>query len=250
MKLSVLMPVYNEAPTLREAVRRVVSAPVATEIELVAVDDASTDGSGAIPDGLAAADPRLRVVRHDRNRGKAGAIRTALGLATGDLVLIQDADLEYDPHDYPALLAPLLEGKADAVFGSRFLGAPHRVFYFWHWVGNRFLTLLTNVLYDVILTDMETATRPSRGRWRRGWTCGRAASGSSRRSRRRCAGWGAASTRCPCRTAGGPTKRGRRSPGATGSPPSASSWRGGSGRSRPSRGSRPAGAEGLHDADR
>jgi glycosyltransferase involved in cell wall biosynthesis len=156
MKLSVLMPVYNEAPTLREAVRRVVSAPVATEIELVAVDDASTDGSGAILDGLAAADPRLRVVRHDRNRGKAGAIRTALGLATGDLVLIQDADLEYDPCDYPALLAPLLEGKADAVFGSRFLGAPHRVLYFWHWVGNRFLTLLTNVLYDVILTDMET----------------------------------------------------------------------------------------------
>jgi glycosyltransferase involved in cell wall biosynthesis len=156
MKLSVLMPVYNEAPTLREAVRRVLGAPVTTGIELVAVDDASTDGSGAILDALAADDPRIRAVHHDRNRGKAGAIRTALGLVSGDLVLIQDADLEYDPRDYPALLAPLLEGKADAVFGSRFLGAPHRVLYFWHWLGNRFLTFVTNILYDVILTDMET----------------------------------------------------------------------------------------------
>ena len=156
MKLSVLLPVYNEAPTLREIVRRVLEAPIGLERELLAVDDASTDGSGAILDGLAAAEPRLRVLRHERNRGKAGAIRTALAHAAGDLVIIQDADLEYDPRDYPALLAPLLDGKADAVFGSRFLGAPHRVLFFWHWIGNRFLTLVTDVLYDVNLTDMET----------------------------------------------------------------------------------------------
>ncbi len=158
MKLSVVMPVYNEAPTLREIVRRVLEAPIGPDLacELVAVDDASTDGSGATLDELAAADPRLRAIHHDRNGGKAGAVRTGLAQASGDIVLIQDADLEYDPRDYPALLAPLLEGKADVVFGSRFLGAPHRVLYFWHWLGNRFLTLVANALYDVTLTDMET----------------------------------------------------------------------------------------------
>jgi len=156
MKLTVILPVFNEAPTLREIVRRVLEAPLAMERELVAVDDASTDGGGAILDALAAADPRLRVVRHACNEGKAGAVRTGLAHATGDYVLIQDADLEYDPRDYPVLLAPLVEGKADAVFGSRFLGAPHRVLYFWHWIGNRFLTLVTDMLYDVNLTDMET----------------------------------------------------------------------------------------------
>jgi glycosyltransferase involved in cell wall biosynthesis len=156
MKLSILMPVYNESRTLREIVRRVLAAPVDLERELIAVDDASKDGSDRILAGLAAADPRIRVFRHETNRGKTGAIRTALAQATGDLVLIQDSDLEYDPRDYPALLTPLIEDKADVVFGSRFLGAPHRVLYFWHWLGNKGLTLLTNALYDVILTDMET----------------------------------------------------------------------------------------------
>jgi glycosyltransferase involved in cell wall biosynthesis len=156
MKLSVLMPVYNESRTIREIVRRVLAAPVPLDLELIAVDDASRDGSGAVLDALAAADPRVRVVHHEANRGKTGAVRSALERATGDLFVIQDSDLEYNPRDYPVLLAPLIEGTADAVFGSRFLGAPHRVLFFWHWLGNRAITLLADVLYDVILTDIET----------------------------------------------------------------------------------------------
>jgi glycosyltransferase involved in cell wall biosynthesis len=156
MKLSILMPVYNESRTLREIVRQVMAAPIALDLELVAVDDASTDGSDRMLAELASADPRIRVFRHESNQGKTAAIRTALSHLSGNLVLIQDSDLEYDPRDYPVLLAPLIGGKADAVFGSRFLGAPHRVLYFWHWVGNRFLTFVTDILYDVILTDMET----------------------------------------------------------------------------------------------
>jgi glycosyltransferase involved in cell wall biosynthesis len=159
MKLSVVMPVYNEAPTLREAVRRLLAAPVGLDLELVAVDDGSTDGSGPLLDGIAAAEPRVRVLRHARNGGKAEAVRTALANLTGDVVAILDADLEYDPGDYAALLAPLLDGRADAVFGSRFLGGPHRVLYFWHRLGNSVLTLAANVLYDVNLTDMETGAK-------------------------------------------------------------------------------------------
>jgi glycosyltransferase involved in cell wall biosynthesis len=156
-KLSVLMPVYNEVRTLGTIVRRVLNAPVDIAIELVIVDDGSTDGSRPLITQLARKDSRIKYVFHDRNQGKAGAVRTAIREMTGDLALIQDADLEYNPADYPALLRPMLEGVADAVFGSRFLsGQYRRVLYFWHTLGNRLLTTLCNILNDVNLTDMET----------------------------------------------------------------------------------------------
>jgi glycosyltransferase involved in cell wall biosynthesis len=156
-KLSVLMPVYNEARTLRTIVHRVLNAPIPLAIELVIVDDASTDGSRELIDELAAADGRIRPLFHEHNQGKAGAIRTAIAAMTGDLALVQDADLEYNPNDYPVLLQPMLDGIADAVFGSRFLSGSHRrVMCFWHTLANQLLTLLCNVLNNINLTDMET----------------------------------------------------------------------------------------------
>lgn len=151
--LSVLIPVYNEKATVLELLRRVeaVALPVAKEI--VMVDDGSTDGTRELLKGLGA---RATVVFHESNRGKGAALRTALAHATGDLVIVQDADLEYDPADYPVLLAPLLDGRADAVYGSRFLGGPHRVLFFWHYFANKCFTLFTNVLYNINLTDMGT----------------------------------------------------------------------------------------------
>lgn len=155
-KLSVLMPIYNERWTLREIVARVLSAPVDVQLELIAVDDGSTDGSWELLQELAAADDRVIAVRHERNRGKGAAIRTAIGRMSGDVAVIQDADLEYDPSDYPALLQPILDGKADAVFGSRFAGHSRRVLFFWHSLVNKALTLVANVFNDLNLTDMET----------------------------------------------------------------------------------------------
>jgi glycosyltransferase involved in cell wall biosynthesis len=151
--LSILIPVYNEKTTVLELLRRVeaVALPVAKEI--IVVDDGSTDGTRDLLKGLGV---RATVVLHETNRGKGAALRTALTRATGDLVLIQDADLEYDPADYPGLLAPLLDGRADVVYGSRFLGGPHRVLFFWHYCANKFFTLLTNVLYNITLNDMGT----------------------------------------------------------------------------------------------
>jgi glycosyltransferase involved in cell wall biosynthesis len=151
--LSILIPVYNEKATVLELLRRVeaVALPVAKEI--VVVDDGSTDGTRELLKGLGG---RAKVVLHEVNRGKGAALRTALTHATGDLVIVQDADLEYDPADYPGLLAPLLDGRADVVYGSRFLGGPHRVLFFWHYCANKFFTLLTNVLYNINLNDMGT----------------------------------------------------------------------------------------------
>ena len=154
MKLSVLIPVYNEATTIEHVVDRVRQIPASTEI--IAVDDASGDGSGDVLERLRAAGKVDQLVRHPQNRGKGAAIRSGIALATGDVVVIQDADLEYDPLDLPALLGPIADGRADAVFGSRFQGGPHRVLYFWHAVGNNFLTLLSNMFTNLNLTDMET----------------------------------------------------------------------------------------------
>ncbi len=154
MRLSVLIPVYNEADTVARVIARLRSVPL--DLELVAIDDASNDGSGDILEGLRREGRIDRLVRHPKNRGKGAAIRSGIREASGDVIVIQDADLEYDPAELPGLLAPIADGRADAVFGSRFQGGPHRVLYFWHAVGNRLLTLLSNMFTDLNLTDMET----------------------------------------------------------------------------------------------
>lgn len=151
------MPVYNERQTVEEIVRRVLGVDLnGIQKELILVDDGSTDGTRDVLQTLSRQElSGVKVVLHRHNQGKGAAIRTGLSHANGDLIVIQDADLEYDPRDYAVLLQPILDGKADVVYGSRFLG-PHRAFNFLHMVGNKFLTLVTNVLYNTILTDMET----------------------------------------------------------------------------------------------
>ncbi|PYT10846.1 MAG: glycosyl transferase [Acidobacteria bacterium] len=152
MKLSVVIPVYNEAGTIREIIQRVLAAP--SEKEVIVVDDGSTDGTREIlrreaPNGVV-------VLFQDSNRGKGAALRAGFQKVTGDIVLVQDADLEYDPAEYPRLLKPIVDGRADVVYGSRFSGETHRVLFFWHYVGNRFLTMLSNMLTNLNLSDMET----------------------------------------------------------------------------------------------
>ena len=153
MNLSVIIPVYNEEMNLDEILKRVQSTRRATEI--IIVDDGSRDGTRDLLKKLGRK-KKVRVILHEKNQGKGAAVVTGINAAKGDVILIQDADLEYDPRDYPALLQPIEEDIADVVYGSRFLGAAHRVAMFWHQVANRLLTFLTNILYDSILTDMET----------------------------------------------------------------------------------------------
>jgi glycosyltransferase involved in cell wall biosynthesis len=154
MKLSVVIPVFNEAATIEELVDRVRAVPVSKEI--IIVDDCSTDGTVDVLRGLDAS-PDVKVICHEVNRGKGAALRTGFVAATGDVVIIQDADLEYDPAEYPKLLKPIADGRADVVYGSRFAGGDsHRVLYFWHSLGNRFLTLLSNAVTGLNFTDMET----------------------------------------------------------------------------------------------
>ncbi len=156
MKLTIVIPVYNEAQTIATLLRMVQGVEVGMEKEIILVNDASKDGTGAVLDALQKEHPDLIVRHHEVNQGKGAALRTGFALAGGDLVIIQDADLEYDPRDYPQLLAPILEGYADVVFGSRFIGGgAHRVHFFWHMVGNQFLTLLSNMMTNLNLTDME-----------------------------------------------------------------------------------------------
>jgi glycosyltransferase involved in cell wall biosynthesis len=152
--LSIIIPCYNERETVAEIIKRVhASAP---EAEIVVVDDGSTDGSREILNSLNGTHPYVRVILHAKNGGKGAALQTGIQAATGDIILIQDADLEYDPRDYPGLLKPIEEGNAEVVYGSRFLGGPRKTMMFWHMVANKLLTLMTNVLYNTILSDMET----------------------------------------------------------------------------------------------
>ncbi|MEK7232937.1 MAG: glycosyltransferase family 2 protein [Elusimicrobiota bacterium] len=151
--LSILIPVYNEKATVLELLRRVETVTLSLAKEIIIVDDGSTDGTRDILAGLGS---RATVILHERNRGKGAALLTALARATGEIAIVQDADLEYDPADYPELLVPILDGRADVVYGSRFLGGPHRVLFFWHYFANMIFTLSTNVLYNINLTDMGT----------------------------------------------------------------------------------------------
>lgn len=153
MKLSVVIPVYNEVKNITEILKRVRATGLASEI--VVVDDCSQDGTRGILQGLDGKDG-LHLILHDKNQGKGAAVRTGLQHAQGDVILIQDADLEYSPRDYPMLLQPIEDGIADVVYGSRFLGGPRRATMFWHMIANYLLTFMTNILYDTILTDMET----------------------------------------------------------------------------------------------
>lgn len=158
MLLSIIIPAFNEAAFLPEVIRRVKETPY--DKEIIIVDDGSTDGTPEYLNDLNAKD--IKIIFHNENMGKGAAVRSGLAVATGDVVIIQDADLEYDPKDYQVLLEPIIDGKADVVYGSRFLGGPHRVLFFWHSVGNSLITLLSNMLTDLNLTDMETGYKAFR----------------------------------------------------------------------------------------
>lgn len=154
MKLSIVIPVFNERDTIEELIRRVQNVEVGLEKEIIIVDDGSEDGTHQILENLN--HPNIKIFFHSINQGKGASLQTGFSKAAGDIVLIQDADLEYDPRDYSRLLEPILDGRADAVFGSRFLGGPHRVLFFWHYIGNKLLTTLSNMLTNLNLSDMET----------------------------------------------------------------------------------------------
>lgn len=154
MKLSVIIPVFNERNTIKEVVQAVLAVEMADEI--IIVDDGSTDGTRELYPEIAALDSLIQIHLHEKNMGKGSAVRTGFGKASGDIFLIQDADLEYDPREYEMLTRPIVEGKAAVVYGSRFRGGPTKAMFFWHMVGNKLLTFVTNVIYNTILTDMET----------------------------------------------------------------------------------------------
>jgi glycosyltransferase involved in cell wall biosynthesis len=162
MKLSVIIPIYNEADTISEILRRVHEVPLNWAKEVIIVDDGSTDGTKDILVSLRGMHPELKVVSHFLNQGKGAAIRSGIPHATGDVIIVQDADLEYDPQDFAKLLEPIEKGYADVVFGNRFHGGAHRVLYFWHSIGNKLLTMLSNALTNLNLNDMEVGYKAFR----------------------------------------------------------------------------------------
>jgi len=206
VKLSVVIPVYNEEKTIREIVRRV--QDVAIETEVIIVNDGSDDGTSQALNDIAENYDNLVLIHQTRNRGKGAALREGFAHVTGDIILIQDADLEYDPKDYAQLLPPILDGRADIVYGSRFLGGPHRVLFFWHYVGNKFLTLLSNMLNNLNLTDMEVGYKVFRHQ---------TASVLSLSSRPKLPDCGPGSMKCPYLTVAAPMRKAKRLPGRTGS---------------------------------
>jgi glycosyltransferase involved in cell wall biosynthesis len=168
--VSILVPAYGEENTIGEVVRRVLALE-SFPLELIIVDDGSTDDTVAVARTAAGDDPRVRVLAHDRNRGKGAAVRTGIADSRGDIVVIQDADMEYDPNDLPKVLQPLIDGVADVVYGTRLRGGePQRAHLFWHFVGNRFLSLLTNVLFNTTISDMEVGYKAFRGDLLRSFT--------------------------------------------------------------------------------
>ena len=160
MLVSVVVPCFNEKTTVLPLIQKVLAAPF--DKEIILVDDGSTDGTRDVLAQHAAALPNVRIFFHDRNRGKGAALRRGFEEAKGDIVIVQDADLEYDPQEIPKVIAPIVEGKADVVYGSRFMGGPRRVLYYWHSVGNQLLTTLSNMVTDLNLTDMETCYKAFR----------------------------------------------------------------------------------------
>jgi glycosyltransferase involved in cell wall biosynthesis len=154
MKISIIIPVFNEKKSIEEIIKRVQAVDVGLEKEIIIVDDCSQDGTRQILEKLNY--PNMKLFFHSKNKGKGAALQTGFSKAEGDIILIQDADLEYDPKEYHKLLEPILDGRADVVYGSRFLGGPHRVLFFWHYVGNKILTMLSNMTSNLNLTDMET----------------------------------------------------------------------------------------------
>ena len=168
LRISVLVPVYNELHTIEHIIEQIRGVPFTTEI--ICVNDFSTDGTREILERLKAEGRIHTLIHQPHNMGKGAAIRTALAASTGNVVIVQDADLEYDPQDWPVLFAPIIDGRADAVFGSRFLGGPHRVLYYWHSVGNKALTTFSNMFTNLNLTDMETCYKAIRGELARSLT--------------------------------------------------------------------------------
>lgn len=160
MKISVVMPVFNERSTILTIIERVRKAPL--DKEIIIVDDGSGDGTREVLQGLAGREQDLRILFHEMNQGKGAALRTGFGHVSGDIVIIQDADLEYDPNEYSQIIGPIMDGRADVVFGSRFRGGPHRVLFFWHYVGNKILTTFSNMFTNVNLSDMETCYKAFR----------------------------------------------------------------------------------------
>jgi len=154
MKLSVVIPVYNEKNTLQALLQRVRNVPI--DKEIILIDDCSIDGTRDLLKQLQQTEPDLKIIFHEYNQGKGAALNTGFKNVSGDIVIIQDADLEYNPDEYPQVLAPILDGRADVVYGSRFLGSPQRVHLYWHYVGNKFFTMLSNIFTNINLTDMET----------------------------------------------------------------------------------------------